>query len=180
MIATQATRLSQVTEEVLLAGRLDRGDVRVEATQVDVDAVVRETVTAVRPQLPGTIELEVRGGHAGDALGDPDRLQQVLLNLLDNAAKYSPAGGTVVISTERLEHAVRVSVEDEGMGIPAAEQERVFEKFYRADPNLTRSPAGTGLGLYISRELVERMGGRMGVRSQPDAGSLFHFDLPVR
>ena len=180
MIATQATRLSQVTEEVLLASRLDRGDVRVEAKEVDVDEVVRQTVAALRPQLPRTIAVEVRAGHAGEAVGDRDRVQQVLLNLLDNAAKYSPEGGTVVVSTERLERAVRVAVEDEGMGIPAGEQQRVFEKFYRVDPNLTRSPAGTGLGLYICRELVERMGGRLGVRSQPGAGSTFHFDLPVR
>ena len=180
MIAGQATRLSQVTEEVLLASRLDRGDVQVEATLVDVDRIVSETVAAVRPQLPTTIALELRPGDAGEALADRDRVQQVLLNLLDNAVKYSPSGGAVVVTTERLDRAVRISVADEGIGVAAAEQERIFEKFYRADPNLTHSPAGTGLGLYICRELLERMGGRMAVQSQPGAGSTFQFDLPGR
>jgi signal transduction histidine kinase len=180
MIATQATRLSQVTEEVLLASRLDRGELRVEATSVDVDRVVRETLATVQPQLADGLAVELRAGDAGEALGDPDRVQQVLLNLLDNAAKYSPGGGTVVVSTKRVDGSVRVSVADEGIGIPPAEQERIFEKFYRVDPNLTQSPAGTGLGLYICRELVERMGGRMEVRSRLGEGSTFAFDLPAR
>jgi len=102
------------------------------------------------------------------------------VNLIDNAAKYSPAGGHVVVSTERLDDAVRISVEDEGMGISTADQQRVFERFYRVDPTHMHAPAGTGLGLYICRELVERMGGRIGVRSQPGEGSTFSFDLPLR
>jgi signal transduction histidine kinase len=104
----------------------------------------------------------------------------VLVNLIDNAAKYSPSGGNVVVSTERLDDAVRVSVADQGMGIAPAEQRRVFERFYRTDPNLTHAPAGTGLGLYICRELVQRMGGRIDVRSQRGTGSTFWFDLPLR
>jgi signal transduction histidine kinase len=180
MIATQATRLSQVTEEVLLASRLDRGDVRVESTPVDVDHIAGETITAMRSQLPEDVVIELRGGPAGDAVGDRDRVQQVLVNLIDNAVKYSPGGGRVVVSTERLDGAVRVSVEDQGLGIGQADQRRVFERFYRADPNLAVAPAGTGLGLYICRELVQRMGGRIDVRSQPGTGSTFWFDLPLR
>jgi PAS domain S-box-containing protein len=180
MIATQATRLSQVTEEVLLASRLDRGDLRVDAAPVDVDQVVEETISAMRPQLPEETTIELRVGPAGPALGDRDRVQQVLVNLIDNATKYSPSGGNVVVSTERLDDAVRVSVADQGMGIAPAEQRRVFDRFYRTDPNLTHAPAGTGLGLYICRELVQRMGGRIDVRSQRGTGSTFWFDLPLR
>jgi two-component system phosphate regulon sensor histidine kinase PhoR len=180
MIATQATRLSQVTEEVLLASRLDRRDLRVDATPVDVDEIADATIAAMRPQLPGGTILELRAGPAGTAVGDRDRVQQVLVNLIDNAAKYSPAGGRIVVSTERLDDAVRVSVADQGMGIAPAAQARVFDRFYRADPNLIHAPAGTGLGLYICRELVHRMGGRIDLRSQPGAGSTFWFDLPLR
>jgi signal transduction histidine kinase len=126
------------------------------------------------------VQLElVIDDDVGRASGDSDRIQQVLVNLIDNAAKYSPSGGHVVISTERHDDAVRVSVADEGMGIAPEAQRRVFERFYRADPNHTRAPAGTGLGLYICRELVERMGGRIGLRSQPGSGSTFWFDLPL-
>jgi two-component system sensor histidine kinase SenX3 len=103
----------------------------------------------------------------------------VLVNLLDNGVKYSPNGGTVRISVRRRIDAVRVSVVDDGLGIPLAEQERVFEKFYRLDPQLTRVGGGTGLGLYISRELVARMGGRISVRSEPGAGSTFVVELPA-
>jgi signal transduction histidine kinase len=180
MIATQATRLSQVTEEVLLASRLDRGDVRVDSAPVEVDQVAEETVAAMRPQVPDGIVIELRVGPAGPAVGDRDRVQQVLVNLIDNAVKYSPGGGLVVVSTERLDGAVRIAVEDQGLGIGPADQRRVFERFYRADPNLAVAPAGTGLGLYICRELVQRMGGRIDVRSQPGSGSTFWFDLPLR
>jgi PAS domain S-box-containing protein len=179
MIATQATRLSQVTEDVLLASTFDGGALRVDAIEVDVQAVVHETVEAMRPLLPEEISVVLRARSAAPAVGDRDRVQQVVLNLLDNAVKYSPAGGTIVVSTRRLRDMVRVAVKDEGIGIPAAERARIFERFYRSDPHHLRGPGGTGLGLYICRELVERMGGRIGVRSQPTRGSTFFFDLPL-
>ena len=102
----------------------------------------------------------------------------MLVNLLDNAVKYSPSGGRVVLRVEDGARSVRLSVADEGVGIPAAEQQRVFEKFYRLDNQLTRAGGGTGLGLYITRELVRRMGGTIAVRSEPGAGSTFTVELP--
>ena len=180
MIATQATRLSQVPEEVLLASSVDSGSLRVETLPVDIQEVVRETVKAMRARLPETVSLVLRTRSSAKAAGDRDRIQQVLVNLLDNAVKYSPAGGRVVVSTRQLQSSVRVAVSDQGIGIPLQEQPRVFEKFYRSDPHLTRGTGGTGLGLYICRELVERMGGRIGVRSEPNRGSTFFFDLALR
>jgi len=177
MIATQATRLSQVTEEVLLASSLDRGDVRLEMMPIELEEVVREVVHALEPQLSSTTSLVVRLERPACVLGDRDRVVQVLLNLIDNAVKYSPEGGTVTVSTRRLHDSIRVCVEDEGSGIPPPEQERIFEKFYRSDPQLMRTPSGTGLGLYICRELVRRMGGRIGVNSREGAGSTFFFEL---
>jgi signal transduction histidine kinase len=113
-----------------------------------------------------------------EIVGDRDRVQQVLVNLLDNAAKYG--GGRVLVSTETSDGVVHVAVADDGHGLDADEQERVFEKFFRADPQLARQPGGTGLGLYICKELVERMGGRIGVASRPGAGTTFWFELPAR
>src|SRR6185437_307073 len=166
MIAAQATRLGSVTEEVLLASSLDRDEVQLETEQVDVEEVIAETVDALAPGVPDTISLELALGRPGHVLGDRDRLQQVLVNLIDNAVKYSPDGGQVLVSTTRTRSAIRVAVADEGIGIAPAEQGRVFEKFYRVDSSLTRGPGGTGLGLYICRGLVERMGGRLGLRSE--------------
>jgi signal transduction histidine kinase len=103
----------------------------------------------------------------------------VLVNLIDNAVKYSPDGGSVTVSTGPSEIGVRIEVVDEGIGIPLSEQGSVFEKFYRADPQQRDGPGGTGLGLYISRELVRRMGGTIGVRSLPGKGSTFFFELPA-
>jgi len=103
----------------------------------------------------------------------------VLANLVENAVKYSPAGGRVQVSLGRHERRVLFAVRDEGLGIPLREQERIFEKFFRLDPNLTRGVGGTGLGLYICRELVRRMGGRIWVASRDGEGSTFFFELPA-
>ena len=129
-------------------------------------AVQRGALVLVRPELP-------------PILGDPDKVRQVLTNLVDNAVKYSPDGGKVELEIARRDHAVRFSVADEGLGIPPGEQRRIFDKFYRVDPNLTRGVGGTGLGLYISRELVRRMNGTIWVESREGEGSRFSFELPV-
>ncbi|HET6825276.1 MAG TPA: ATP-binding protein, partial [Amnibacterium sp.] len=110
---------------------------------------------------------------------DPDKLRQVLTNLVDNAIKYSPDGGHVYVLVTRSGNRIRFRVQDEGLGIPPTEQARIFEKFFRLDPQLTRGVGGTGLGLYICRELVERMHGRIGVNSDGRSGSTFWVELPV-
>jgi signal transduction histidine kinase len=180
MIGAQGTRLTQITEEVLLANRLDRGDLRIDSERVDVSAVVADAVEAMRERLPESVSVRAAQSANGDhaAIGDRGRIEQVLVNLLDNAVKYSPDGGEVVVSTVPFASTVRVEVSDEGMGIPASEQQSVFEKFYRGDPQHRAVPSGTGLGLYVCRELVRRMGGTIGVRSEPGSGSTFWFDLP--
>jgi signal transduction histidine kinase len=102
----------------------------------------------------------------------------VLVNLLDNAIKYSPNGGAITVSIEPGREVVRISVADEGLGIPPAERERIFEKFYRLDPGLKRGVGGTGLGLYISRQYISQMGGRLWVDPSHGPGATFHIDLP--
>jgi two-component system phosphate regulon sensor histidine kinase PhoR len=177
MIATEAARLSQITEEVLLTTQLDRGELAVERAPVDVAEVVTSAVRVIGPQLPDSMTIEVDvDADVGVASGDTDRIQQVLVNLLDNAAKY---GGTPVrVSAKTTNGVVRIAVSDGGPGIGAPDQERVFEKFYRASPQLTRAARGTGLGLYISRELTERMGGRLALVSPPGEGATFVLELP--
>ncbi len=176
MIGSQGRRLTQVTDDVLLASRLDRGDLRFEREPVDLAELVQTAVETMREQLPEAVTLRVVPDGAVTAVGDPDRIEQVLLNLIDNAVKYSPGGGEVTVSTLPAEGRVRVEVADEGLGIPLAEHDSVFEKFYRGSS--VEVPTGTGLGLYICRELVRRMGGTIGVRSRPGSGSTFYFELP--
>ncbi len=181
MIGAQGTRLTQITEEVLLANRLDRGDLRIHSERVDVAELVAEAVDGMSERLPESVSVtastEANGGGVA-ALGDRDRIEQVLVNLIDNAVKYSPDGGNVVVRMAPSTSSVRVEVADEGIGIAPTELEAVFEKFYRGDPQHRAMPSGTGLGLYICRELLRRMGGTIGVRSRPDEGSTFYFELP--
>ena len=180
MIGAQGTRLTQITEEVLLANRLDRGDLRIDSERVDLSQLVSHAVETMSHDAPESISLTAaeNGSAEAQALGDRDRIEQVLVNLIDNAVKYSPEGGEVVVRTVPAAASVRVEVADQGMGIPPAEQDAVFEKFYRGDPQHLAVPGGTGLGLYICRELVQRMGGTIGVRSRPGEGSTFWFELP--
>jgi PAS domain S-box-containing protein len=180
MIASQAERLSDIADEVLLASRLDAGDLPLAREPLDAGRVTAETVEAMRNRLPEGEELRLEIAPKLPAVsGDEDRLRQILVNLIDNAIKYSPEGSPVGVSVEPRERRVRVSVSDRGAGIPRAEQGRVFEKFYRVDPHHARAPSGTGLGLYISRELAERMGGSIGLASEEGVGSTFFVELPV-
>jgi signal transduction histidine kinase len=111
--------------------------------------------------------------------GDPERTRQVLLNLLDNAVKYSPSRGRIEVGLAAVDDRLRFTVRDEGHGIPVGERERIFDKFYRLDPDQRRGIGGTGLGLYICRELVRSMHGQIWVESDPGEGTVFGFELPA-
>jgi signal transduction histidine kinase len=177
MIGAQGTRLTKIAEDVLIASRLDRDELRLERDHVDMRELVQTAVAHMRDYVPESISLIARTESNGAAaLGDRHRIEQVLVNLIDNAIKYSPDGGEVSVSTAASANGVRVEVRDSGMGIPPAEQRSIFEKFYRLEGAQVR--AGNGLGLYICRELVQRMGGTIGVESDPGAGSTFYFELP--
>jgi two-component system sensor histidine kinase VicK len=103
----------------------------------------------------------------------------VLVNLLDNAVKYSPDGGAVRVTIVETSGHVRWAIRDEGLGIPPGERRRVFEKFFRLDPNMTHGIGGTGLGLYICRELVHRFDGRIWVDANNGKGSTFFVEIPI-
>ncbi len=129
--------------------------------------------------LPDGISLRVEGDGVRPILCDLNKLRKVLVNLVDNAIKYSPEGGEVEIRVDAENGQCRIEVADHGLGIPSSERERIFEKFYRLDPQLAGGVGGSGLGLYICRELVERMNGRLDVDSEPGEGSRFTVALPA-
>jgi signal transduction histidine kinase len=129
--------------------------------------------------LPKGISLHVQRKTSRSILCDANKLRQVLVNLVDNAIKYSPDGGDVAIKLDSVNGECLIEVADEGLGIPSSERERIFEKFYRLDPQQSRGVGGSGLGLYICRELVERMNGRLEVESEPGRGSRFTVRLPA-
>ena len=130
--------------------------------------------------LPDAIDLRLEApGDLPAVAADPEQLRQVLTNLVENAIKYSPDGGPVEVRLEPADGFLRFAVSDRGLGIPAGEQRRIFEKFYRLDPQMTRGIGGTGLGLYISRELVRRVNGRIWVDSAAGSGSTFFVEIPL-
>ena len=180
VISTESDRLARTVNDILWASRLDSDRVRLDLGSHDPRELARTVIDAARVHVPATIELRFTcEDELPPIVGDPDKVRQVLTNFVDNAIKYSPQGGTVAVEIARRDHAVRFSVIDSGLGIPPAEQRRIFDKFYRVDPNLSRGVGGTGLGLYISRELVRRMNGTIWVESNEGAGSRFSFELPV-
>jgi PAS domain S-box-containing protein len=180
IIVSETERLTAIVSQILLAGQLEEGRVDVTTTPTDLKPLAESALDLARLRAPEQIELRLeQDGAPAVALADEDKLRQVLVNLLDNAIKYSPDGGDVVVELEGGNGRVRLAVRDRGLGIPPGEQERIFEKFYRLDPALTRGVGGSGLGLFISRELVSRMGGSLTVRSQPGEGAAFVVDLPA-
>ncbi len=180
VIASESDRLGTIVNDLLIAGRLDAGQMPVSIESCDPVELAGGVVEAARTHLPPAVELVLRTPkEVLNIVADPGQLRQVLVNLLDNAIKYSPEGGVVAVSVTNGDSAIRFSIEDSGLGIPASEHRRIFEKFYRLDPDMTRGIGGTGLGLYICRELVRRMDGKIWVESKLDQGSTFVVELPA-
>ena len=179
IVYRESARLARLVDQVLLASRLESDRVETAVETVDAAAIGREVVHAAQAQLAARHSLELAlDDPVPPAAGDTERVRQVLFNLVENALKYSPEGGRVEVKLQSANGYVRFTVTDEGLGIPASEQHRIFDKFHRLDPNLTRGVGGTGLGLYICSELVRRMGGRIWVSSVEGEGSTFAFELP--
>jgi two-component system phosphate regulon sensor histidine kinase PhoR len=171
LIAVQAERLSQIINDLLLATSLDHRQVQLSHERVDVADLVRRTLQVVaQPDVTALVPARTF------VLGDGDRIQQILVNLLDNAFKYGRP--PVTVEATPAGDALAIAVRDSGPGIGREEQERIFEKFYRTDPQLRHAPSGTGLGLYIARELAERMDGTLEISSALGRGAAFVLTLP--
>jgi signal transduction histidine kinase len=179
IIAEESSRLSEIVNDLLLASQLDTGRLQANIEACDPRELATLEVDAARARLPENVELELAAPDRLPAVSaDPGQLRQVLSNLIDNAIKYSPDGGRVTLAVEPKDRYVRFAVQDEGLGIPPDEQARIFEKFYRLDPDMTQGIGGTGLGLYICRELVRRVDGRIRVESDGSSGSTFVVEIP--
>lgn len=175
-----AKRLQRIVDDMLDFARLEAGSFKLVLREADLGLLIQEELGFVQPQAQEanlTLRTELPSAPLRVPM-DPSRIGQVLLNLLGNAIKFTPSGGTVTIALGTEGDSVRVEVRDTGIGISEAYVGRLFQKFFQVDPSMTRERGGAGLGLSIAKALVEAHGGRIGVESRPGVGSIFWFTLP--
>jgi signal transduction histidine kinase len=174
-------RLLELVNNLLDYARMEAGNFRVEPRPVTLGPLIEDMVMAMGPiALKNGLTLVWQPASGlGPVLADPARLEQVILNLVSNALKFTREGGRVTVSAVLEGSVVRVSVTDTGIGIPAEALPKLFGKFYQVDSSVTREFGGTGLGLAITKSLVEAMGGELSVESTPGVGSTFSFTLPL-
>jgi signal transduction histidine kinase len=181
VIERNTVRLRALIEDLLTLSRIESGTFRTTQAELDVAALVRGVEPTVRPQAEQAgLRLELDDVPTGlTVVGDELQLERVLLNLLTNAVKFTPAGGRVRLTVRARDGEVLLRCSDSGIGIPAAEQERLFSRFFRASNATDRAIPGTGLGLVIVRGIVERHGGRLTVESEEEAGTTVTVWLPL-
>jgi signal transduction histidine kinase len=180
VIGEEADHLTHLIDSLLEASRIQAGGLRLQLTDVDLPRLAEKIVEAFRTQTKiHSFELDFQT-DLPPVWGDPERLREVLSNLVSNAVKYSPNGGTVWVGGRADGNGVTAYVADQGIGIPPEEQGRIFDRFHRVETGLHRRTEGTGLGLYLVKAIVEAHGGRVWVESAPGRGSIFMFTLPRR
>jgi signal transduction histidine kinase len=178
VVASESERLARITNDILTTETLASGVFALASDRLDLREVAADAVAAASARTNGgTIRLHAPPSPVA-VRGDRSRLDQVLANLLDNAVKYSPKGADVDVDVAEANGTGRVVVADHGLGIPEASREQIFHRFYRVDPELTGGVGGSGLGLHICRELVDRMGGTISVEANEPRGSRFVVALP--
>ena len=181
IILEHSRRLARLTEDLLRLSQMDSEQLELEIRAVNVTQLVETCYeTAQRRASDKGLDLSLNvPSHLPDVAADSRRLQEVLQNLLENAIQYTLPGGKIVLSAETRGDEVIFTVADTGIGIPQADQPRIFERFYRVDVARSREAGGTGLGLSIAKHLVEAHGGRIWLESEVSVGSKFHFSIPV-
>jgi signal transduction histidine kinase len=179
-IASESERLINIVDDLLNVARLETGTLRLNIARTDVGEVVNETVARVAEHVDGDFRFDVAvPGGSIFVRADREKLTQIVMNLLDNAVKFSPEGGRIAVSARRRSDTAEIRIEDQGIGIARSDQQRIFTKFYRAEDAAQHSPQGTGLGLFLARGLLAAMGGHIWVESKEGEGSMFVCELPV-
>jgi signal transduction histidine kinase len=178
-INKDSQRLNRMIDEMLDLDRMESGRMTIHPERIDLNAVLDEAVNRVRPNAPDhTLSLDLQS-DLPSINADRDRLTQVASNLLNNAVKYSPTGGRIIVKSRAEGDQVRIEVRDEGLGIPPEALETIFERYSRVDSQATKDIPGTGLGLPIVRQIVQLHGGRVWAESELGRGSVFHVSLPL-
>jgi signal transduction histidine kinase len=178
IIDRQSGRLARLVEDLLFVSRIEAGTIQFQIEQVDLAEFLAETAETLGPERRSRLRMDVQPIGA-TVLTDSDRLDQVLRNLIENALKFSPADATVQIDALVRDDWFQLAVTDRGVGIPPEDLPRIFDRFHQVGQVMTREAEGAGLGLYITKRLVEAMGGTVTVTSSPGRGSTFRVWLPT-
>lgn len=178
VIQEEIERMTRLVGDLLLLARADSGGLPLQRQPVELDNLLFEVYRQV-DRLEKPVTLELTAVDQATILGDPDRLKQLMLNLVDNAIKYTPAGGKVSLSLSQQNGWAHLSVSDTGVGIPAEDIPHIFDRFYRVDKARSRAQGGSGLGLAIAKWIVQAHGGGIQVRSQVGEGTTFTVALPI-
>jgi two-component system phosphate regulon sensor histidine kinase PhoR len=179
IIGEEAERLNRLINDLLSLSRIESREMKLQLEPLELGPEIKQIVDKIKPRFQKKeLALSVTApGHPVVALADRDRLEQVLLNLLENSLMYTPSGGRVEVGVQESEGMVVVSVSDTGIGIPPDDLPRIFERFYRVDRARSRKLGGTGLGLAIVKHIVDAHGGRVWVESEVGKGSTFYFTV---
>ncbi|RCK73967.1 MAG: Phosphate regulon sensor protein PhoR (SphS) [Ignavibacteriae bacterium] len=174
-----AKRLDALLSDLIEISRIESGDMRMNLNHFDINELITQTVNEMQPHcLQKNITLKKKfDSEFNQVYADKDKIKQVLINLIDNAIKYSPNESEIVVAAENVDNGVKVSVIDSGCGIPAEHIPHIFKRFYRVDKARSREVGGTGLGLAIVKHIIEAHGSKINVESQVGKGSNFYFIL---
>ncbi len=178
-IQAESQRMSRLVDALLMLAKADAGRLTLSKTLVDLETLVREVFHQAQVLSRGEIEVVLGQIEHVSVLVDCDRIKQLLLNLVSNALKYTDVGGRVILSITRTDGTAQVHVADTGIGIPAEDLPRIFDRFYRVDKARSRAMGGTGLGLAIARWIAEAHDGQLSVTSEVGKGSTFTLSLPL-
>lgn len=174
----QLNKLIALISDLLDVTKMEDGRLRLHEEFYNFNELITEVAEELQ-RITSDHTIIVNNGKDTDVFGDRERIGQVFTNLVTNAIKYSPASKDIIIETSLIDNTVKVTVEDQGVGIAKQDHEKIFERFYRVSGPKNKTFPGLGLGLYISHEIIKRQGGKIWVESEVDKGSTFCFSLPV-
>lgn len=176
-------RAINLVNDLLDVSRIQEGSINLELQPIRVENVIEDVIngldTLVKASQSG-IDFEIVNGPLPPVETDRDKLRRILFNLISNAVKYTQNGKRVGVVLEKIGSSVKVSITDLGIGIPKTDHDKVFKKFFRSANVLKVTPDGTGLGLFISKALIEAMGGKIGFSSAEGKGAVFYFTIPLK
>jgi signal transduction histidine kinase len=180
-IKTETQQMAKLTEDLLLLAKKDANQLQFQREYIDLSLVVKETIEEIRPLYnQAKIKLELNNNQTVYLFADEFRIKQLLIILLDNALKYTPANGRVQVNVSSSDSEVHLAVIDNGIGIKKEEQHLIFERFYRVDKTRSREAGGTGLGLPIAAWIIEEHGGTIHLESSLNTGTIFKIVFPVK